>query len=160
MVILNERDDVSTAKTTGQPRRRSAFGLLVLLLSLGVVLTACNDDLENRNLSRINDVRASVGAGGLARAGDLDQKAQVQADKMAKKGRIFHSNSLSSGVNAGWSGIGENVAVAGSIEDAQAALEASAGHYENMTNGSYNEVGIGVSLKNGNVYVVQVFVAR
>ena len=79
---------------------------------------------------------------------------------MAKAGNIYHSKNLAAGVTGGWSSIGENVAMAGSVEAAQAALEASPGHYENMVNGAFNQVGIGVVVRNDVVYVVQVFVSR
>ena len=44
--------------------------------------------------------------------------------------------------------------------DAQRALEASPGHYENMVNPAFNQVGIGITVRNGITYVVQVFVSR
>ena len=50
--------------------------------------------------------------------------------------------------------------MAGSIEQAQAALEASPDHYVNMTNGAYNEMGVGVTIRDGVVYLVQIFVSR
>ena len=96
----------------------------------------------------------------LGRSGELNNKAQAQADRMANRGRIYHSTNLAAGVSPGWQLIGENVAVAGSIEQAQSALEASPGHLANMLNGGFTEVGIGVTNSNGRVYVVQVFVGR
>ena len=63
-------------------------------------------------------------------------------------------------MSPGWRVIGENVAVAGSIEQAQSALEQSPGHLANMVNAKFTEVGIGVTVSKGRVYVVQVFVGR
>ena len=127
---------------------------------LGIALTACGPSPEDTNLADINEVRASVGLGELVRSPELDVKAKAQADRMARRGTIFHSNNLASGVSNGWSAIGENVALAGSVDDAQRALEASPGHYANMVNPAYNQVGIGVTVRNGITYVVQVFVGR
>jgi len=141
-------------------RRRSTLLAVSVALVAGMFLSACNPELENRDYSMVNSLRSSVGVGELSRSGELNTKAQKQADRMAAKGTIFHSKSLSSGVSAGWSRIGENVAMAGSIEDAQKALENSPPHYENMTNGAFTEMGVGVTVKNGTVYVVQVFVSR
>ena len=62
---------------------------------------------------------------------------------MANAGTIFHSPSLVSGVSPGWQLIGENVAMAGSIAQAQAALEASPPHRENLLNPNFTEMGIG-----------------
>lgn len=148
-------------ESTDQARRSiRMLPLLAALLGAMLLLSACNEDLENRDFAMVNQLRSSVGVPALSRAGELDAKAQQQADRMAKRGKIYHSKSLSSGVSVGWSSIGENVAVAGSVEDAQKALEASSGHYDNMVNSGYTEMGVGISLKNGSVYMVQVFVGR
>jgi uncharacterized protein YkwD len=79
---------------------------------------------------------------------------------MAKAGAIYHSKNLASGVSGGWTSIGENVAMAGSVDAAQTALEASPEHYANMTNPVYTQLGIGVVDHDGVTYVVQVFVSR
>jgi uncharacterized protein YkwD len=144
------------------PTRRSRPMVAVLLTALlGFALISCTsaEDVAT-NQTAINNLRASVGLPELTRVPELDAKAQAQADRMAKRGGIYHSKNLASGVSDGWSSIGENVAMAGSIADAQAALEASPDHYANMTNAAYNQVGIGVVSNNGVVYVVQVFVSR
>ena len=151
---------MSQSVSKSRARKVGTFGAAAVVMALSLLLSACSPELEDRDFAMVNDLRASVGVGQLARSGQLNTKAQKQADKMAKAGSIFHSKSLSSGVSAGWSNIGENVAMAGSIEDAQHALENSPGHYENMTNGDYTEMGVGVTVKDGTVYVVQVFVAR
>ena len=108
----------------------------------------------------VNDLRARHGVPALARSGELNAKARAQADRMAARGRIYHSTNLAAGVSPGWRLIGENVAVAGRIEQAQAALEKSPGHLANMVNGQFTEMGVGVTVSNGRVYVVQVFVSR
>jgi uncharacterized protein YkwD len=140
--------------------RKSSVGAAALAMVLALMLSACSPELADRDFEMVNSLRSSVGVAPLARSGELNAKAQKQADRMAARGSIFHSKSLSSGVSKGWTNIGENVAMAGSIEDAQRALEGSAGHYANMTNGVYTEMGVAVTVKNGTVYVVQVFVAR
>lgn len=152
----------TTSVRTPDRARRSfrRLPLLGALLGALLLLSACNDDLENRDVALVNELRAGVGVGALTRSGELDAKAQKQADRMANRGSIYHSKSLSSGVSSGWTTIGENVAVAGSIDAAQDALEASSGHYDNMVNPAFTEIGVGISLKNGSVYVVQVFVGR
>ena len=143
------------------PARRSRPMMAVLATALlGLALMACTSGEATTNQTAINSLRATVGLPELVRVPELDAKAEAQADRMAKRGGIFHSKNLASGVTDGWSNIGENVAMAGSVEEAQAALEASPGHYENMANPAYNEVGIGVVSRNGVVYVVQIFVSR
>jgi uncharacterized protein YkwD len=79
---------------------------------------------------------------------------------MADANTIFHSANLVAGVSPGWQLIGENVAMAGSVRQAQAALEASAPHRENLLNWAYSEMGIGAVQKGNRVYIAQVFVQR
>jgi uncharacterized protein YkwD len=144
------------------PTRRSRSMVAVLVTALlGFALMSCTSaEGAATNQNAINNLRASVGLPELVRVPELDAKAEAQADRMAKRGAIYHSKNLAAGVSGGWAAIGENVAMAGSVEAAQAALEASPGHYENMTNPGYNQVGIGVVVRNDIVYVVQVFVSR
>jgi uncharacterized protein YkwD len=135
---------------------------MLLLALVGLALTACNPAPADGPtvLTDLNEVRASVGLAELARSPELDAKAKAHADKMARRGTIFHSSNLASGVGEGWLSIGENVALAGSVDEAQRALEASPSHYANMVNPAFNQVGIGVTVSNGITYVVQVFVSR
>ena len=79
---------------------------------------------------------------------------------MADANTIFHSANLVAGVSPGWQLIGENVAVAGSVSQAQAALQASAPHRENLLNWAYTEMGIGAVQKGNRLYLAQVFVQR
>ena len=148
----------TTESPSRSPRRSTLAVTMVALLSL--VLAACQSGSEDGNLAAINRLRADAAVPELTRVGELDAKARAHADRMAKRGTIFHSANLAAGVSGGWSVIGENVAAAGSVEAAQAALEASPPHHQNLTNGAFNQVGIGVSVRNGVYYVVQVFVGR
>lgn len=142
----------------GARTRRGAIA--GVLLVIGMVLTACGSNDAATNAADIDRLRASVGVPSLTRVAALDTKAQAQADRMASRGRIYHSTSLASGVPAGWTSIGENVASAASIQQAQTALEASPSHYANLVDTRFDEVGIGVATRNGVVYVVQVFVGH
>jgi uncharacterized protein YkwD len=141
-------------------RRRRPAILMMMLVVAGLAVSACTPASEATNLTDLNKVRAAVGLGELVRSPELDAKARAQAERMANQGTIFHSENLAAGVSAGWQSIGENVALAGSVEEAQRALEASPGHYANMVNPIFNQVGIGVTVRNGVTYVVQVFVSR
>ncbi len=150
-----------TGPAEGPHPRRSRPAVLALVASVLILaLTACMPSADSTNLTDLNEVRAANGLPELVRTPELDAKAKAQADRMAKRSTIFHSNNLASGVPEGWQQIGENVALAGSVDEAQRALEASAPHYANMVNPAFNQVGIGVTVRNGVTYVVQVFVSR
>ncbi|MEX0846182.1 MAG: CAP domain-containing protein, partial [Ilumatobacteraceae bacterium] len=150
---------VAPGSPTRSPRTRQGAVVGVLLV-IGMLLTACGSTDAATNASDIDRIRASVGVGQLTRVAELDTKAQAQADRMARRARIFHSTSLTTRISPGWNSVGENVASAGSIQQAQVALEASPAHYANLANSGYTEVGIGVANRNGVVYLVQIFVGR
>ena len=140
--------------------RTRPFSVLAIVVVAIFALVACNPQAEDQDFAMLNSLRARSGVPALGRSAELNAKARAQADRMAERGRIYHSSNLAAGVSPGWRVIGENVAVAGSIEQAQTALEQSAGHLANMVNPQFTEVGVGVTVSRGRVYVVQVFVGR
>jgi uncharacterized protein YkwD len=137
---------------------RRTFAAVTAVLVLAVA--ACGSPESNQAATMLNQYRARNNRAALARSAELDVKAQGQARAMANAGRIFHSPNLATGVSPGWMLIGENVAVAGAVTEAQRALEGSAPHRSNMLNSAFTEMGIGVTSKSGRVYLVQVFVQR
>jgi len=141
-----------------RPLRRAlplVLGILVIAAACGPGNTMAADDA-----TMVNQLRGGNGLTQLPRRYELDLKAQAQADAMANAGTIFHSASLPSGVSPGWQLIGENVAMAGSIPAAEAALEASPPHRENLLNPYFTEMGIGATQRGNTVFVAQVFVQR
>ena len=141
-----------------RPTRR----LLLVVMGVLAVLAACTpvNQMATDDATMVNQLRAANQLPQLPRSLELDQKAQAQAQAMANAGQIFHSTNLPGGVSPGWQLIGENVAMAGSVTAAEAALEASPPHRENLLNGSYTEMGIGAVQAGRYVFVCQVFVQR
>jgi uncharacterized protein YkwD len=135
---------------------------LPLVIGILVFVAACGpgNQMAADDAALVNQLRASNGLRALPRSYELDLKAQTQAQAMANAGTIFHSSSLVSGVSPGWELIGENVAMAGSIAQAEAALEASPPHRENLLNPYFTEMGIGAVQAGNRVFVAQVFVQR
>jgi uncharacterized protein YkwD len=133
-----------------------------LVLGILVLVAACGpgNQMAADDTALVNQLRVNNGLGALPRSYELDLKAQSQAQAMANAGTIFHSPSLVSGVSPGWQLIGENVAMAGSIAQAEAALEASPPHRENLLNPHFTEMGIGAVQAGNLVFVAQVFVQR
>ena len=112
-------------------------------------------------LSLLNGYRAANGLPALAVAGDATAKAQEHSDATAAQGTLFHSSSLDSGIQPGWTILGENVGVGGSPAQLESMFEGSGPHRDNMLNGAYNQVGIGVAHGgDGRIYVTQFFVGR
>ena len=109
----------------------------------------------------VNRYRAANGLPALEQAGDATAKAQRHSEDMAAQGRIFHSSSLSSGISGGWSSLGENVGMGGSVGQIESMFEASSAHRDNLLNPSFNQLGVGVAYgSDGALYVTEVFVGR
>jgi uncharacterized protein YkwD len=109
----------------------------------------------------VNQYRAAHGLAPLAQAGDAAAKAQQHSDDMAAQGRLFHSSSMSSGINSGWSSLGENVGVGGSASQVESMFEGSGPHRANLLNESFTQIGVGVSRGgDGQLYFTQFFVGR
>ena len=136
-----------------QPRRSPAA-------SIAAPVAAPSSE-SDQVLSLLNGFRAANGLPALAVAGDATAKAQEHADAMAAQGTLFHSSSLDSGIQPGWTLLGENVGVGWSPTQLESMFEGSGPHRDNMLNGAYNQVGIGVTHGgDGRIYVTQFFVGR
>src|SRR3954471_15296172 len=129
----------------------TAFGgLAVLGASAAHADTA---DEENQFLALTNQLRSSLGIQSLAPQSQLTSIARQWSAKMAGDGTISHNPSLPNQVTANWSQLGENVGMGGAVGVIQTAFINSPHHYENLANGAYNFVGIGVVDSNGTIFV-------
>ena len=133
-------------------RRLVALVITVVIAVLG----ACTPQ-EADAFARTNAIRTSRSVAALSWNEAAYNKAVSWSKHMADQGRLSHSN-LAEGIPAGWSRLGENVAYAGSVEQAMAALAGSAPHMANMVNPLFTSVAIGIVERNGRVWVTQVFV--
>lgn len=133
-------------------RRLAALAIALVVAVLG----ACTPQ-EADAFARTNAIRKAVAVAPLAWNEAAYQKAVDWSKHMAAEGRLSHSK-LSDGIPAGWTRLGENVAYAATVEQAMAALKASAPHYANMTNPLFTSVAIGIIEKDGRVWVTQVFI--
>jgi len=101
-------------------------------------------DEENQFLALTNQLRSSLGIQTLAPQAQLTSIARSWSAKMAGDGTISHNPSLPNQVTANWTQLGENVGMGGAVQAIQTAFINSPHHYENLANGAYNFVGIGV----------------
>jgi uncharacterized protein YkwD len=136
---------------------------LVTVLSgalLVLSLTACMSTEESSVFNRINDERAKAGQPALIPDSELVAKAQAHSQAMATQGTLFHTT-LRDGVTGNPHKMGENVAFAGSIDQAFQALLNSPPHYANIVDGSFNRVGVGIVVgADGRVWVTMDFAQR
>ena len=137
------------------------IGLPVLAMSvLGVPSASAASSAEADVLGRINDLRASVGATPLEVDPGLTAVAQRWATQMASTNTLMHNPGLAVEVPAGYTWVAENVGAGTDLDIVDTFLKNSPAHYQNMTNPTFDRVGVGVVEANGRVYVVQDFTAN
>jgi len=111
---------------------------------------------ESQLVSLVNNLRASVGVPALAHAGDLRSYARSWSQHMSDSGSFAPSNV--NNVPGPWQSAAENIAVSDSVQAAFNALVASSGHYANMINGTFTEIGSGVwADADGSLWITNVF---
>jgi len=127
---------------------------------LVLTLTGCMSTEEQSVVGQINALRASVGQPALMPDGELVAKAQAHSQDMAAQNQLFHTT-LRDGVTGNPHRMGENVAYAGSVDQAFQALLNSPPHYANMTDPTFNRVGVGIYVApDGRVWVTMDFAQR
>jgi uncharacterized protein YkwD len=138
-------------------RRRALAGVASLLLA-AVVLSGCLGPEAQSIFDKTNATRTSLRIRALTEDTKLDTKAQALAESMARQHKIFHSADLRSGVPAGYTTLGENVAVGPTIDAVYSAWLRSSGHYANIVNKAYSRIGVGVAKgSDGQYYAAQDF---
>ncbi len=124
----------------------------VVKLATQVTASQYDPNAEMRLLELLNRTRVESGLRPLVVAGSLHFAARAHSWDMAVRGYFGH-DSLGGqsfvdrlvGVVRGGTFVGENVAIAGTAEEAHAAFCASPAHLRNMLNPAFHQVGIGVA---------------
>ena len=152
------------ARTTLGSRSRFAA---VLLLSLPLLLSGIATDqaragvvARNRAemLELTNEAREANGRRDLDLDFVLSRYATRHSRAMAEAGELFHSTDLAETLGAvDWSIGGENVGVASSLRDLQAAFMRSRLHRRNILRGAFDHTAIGVVQSDGNFWVTVIF---
>lgn len=134
--------------------------ILALLLTLvpGVRIAEAAPDagLEARFVELINSERASAGLPSLRVADDLIGVGRRHAVRMAEREDLHHNPNLGSDVS-GWDKVGENVGKGPDIDRIHAAFMASEGHRRNVLDPDWVEVGVGVEVVDGGLWVTELF---
>jgi uncharacterized protein YkwD len=138
--------------------RHVARRILFATAALAIVVAAgaCSPEEESAFRS-VNTLRNAHGVRWLDWNEGAYDKAVAWSNHMAAEGELSHST-LSDGVPPGWNVLGENVAYAGSVEQAMAVLEASPPHRANLLNPKFTSIAIGVVERDGLFWVTEVFV--
>ena len=117
---------------------------------------------SRRLLELVNESRAAAHRPALTSRADLVDVATAHADRMARRGDIFHNDELftaSAKRRLGATRIGENVAVNTTVEDAHRRLMASEGHRANILDARFTIAGFGiVGHPDGRIFITEVFI--
>jgi uncharacterized protein YkwD len=107
-------------------------------------------------VSAINAQRVAHGRPRLAVSSDMTRAAQRWAESMARSNRLYHNPRLASSVS-NWRVLGENVGVGPSASSLEAAFYASPEHRANMLDREFTEIGIGIVVVDGKMWVAEEF---
>ena len=109
-------------------------------------------------VSALNQVRANAGLPALTLNSQLSNLSRGHAQVMADAGSIFHADPISAGYNGSWSKMGENVGVGGGVQTLVNAFVASPGHYRNIVDPDFTQIGVGVVWLENALYTTHRFI--
>jgi uncharacterized protein YkwD len=144
----------------------SLFKKLTVLLVLVVAMfgfaapnaaVAATADDEAAFLRDINSLRASKGLPAYRLNSQLNALAFNWANQMVANGKISHNPNLAKLGPSGWTKLGENVGIGGEEATLHTAFVNSPGHYANLIDPQFNQIGISVIYANGRLWTVHVF---
>jgi uncharacterized protein YkwD len=111
---------------------------------------------EQQFVASINSARASVGRTALSTSSELTSVARAWAAKMASSNTLKHNPNLTSQIT-NWRYAGENVGVGGNVTELHQAFMNSPAHKANILDHDYTQIGVGVVMGAGRMWVVEVF---
>jgi uncharacterized protein YkwD len=136
--------------------------LVVVLVSLAVLLTACTTEEEKTLAQLTNHERARAGIRTLVVDDRASGIARDWSAVMARENRLRHNPNLAREINrrvgTGWRSYGENVGRGSDIRAMHRGFMSSPGHRANVLNRTHNRVGVGVVAKNGRFWATVVFI--
>jgi uncharacterized protein YkwD len=149
------------AATLRTPRRTGLIATLVLAMVLTLVpqtaeVAHADAGMESAFVAAVNRERAASGLSALSVAGDLTSAARSHSQVMGNGTNLHHNPNLGSAVS-GWKKVGENVGRGPSVDSIHAAFMASAGHKKNILDPEWTQIGMGVVVVDGRIWVTQVF---
>jgi uncharacterized protein YkwD len=128
-----------------------------------VIETQPPSPIEQRFVDLINQERAGEGLAPMVVDVDITTIARNWSTELSHSGEcsavgLRHSPSYIDQMPPGWSGVAENVGCGRSVDMMHQGFMNSSGHRQNILNGTYNRVGVGVSTTtDGTLWVTQNF---
>ena len=148
------------------PRLLPMLVALVAVTLVGAPVLAADIDhqdvaeLEATMVDLVNDERRARGLHELDVAVQQVRKAREHNPLMRDAGHLFHAQLREEIFPSGaWARIGENVAVASTVQRTHDALMDSDGHRANILHEDYTHIGIGILVDGDRLWTTQRFVA-
>lgn len=135
----------------------ATVGAIALMLGPPTVPAAATAADEAEFLTALNEVRAENGLPLFSSNPELAALARDHAAVMADTGEIFHASPISEGYRGEWQKLGENVGVGAGVAVLIDAFLASPGHFANIVDPAFTEVGIGVVRDGTSLYTTHRF---
>jgi uncharacterized protein YkwD len=164
--VDNSLPRVTASDETAAPSGRSRFAAAIV--SVALVLTAfvglaaltagsaTANSVEDVFTTKMNAARAAKGIPKLAVRSHLVSVARQWAATMASQNKLYHNPQLTSDVN-NWRYVGENVGYGPDALTVHVAFMNSPAHRANILDRDYTEVGVGAVVRDGRVWVAEVF---
>jgi hypothetical protein len=108
-------------------------------------------------VAALNQIRAENGLPPFTVNTELSNLARGHAQVMADAGEIFHADPISAGFTGAWQKLGENVGVGAGVQVLVDAFVASSGHFANIVDPSFSQIGVGVVWKDSALYTTHRF---
>ena len=144
---------------------RAGIPVLVLLLALLAMLLpgavpaahAATDQAAERDfVDRVNAERSARGIAKVRVCMELRGVARRHTRVMASQSHLHHNPNLASDISD-WRRVTENVGRGGSVSSLHQALMNSDGHRRNILDANVTQIGVGVEVVNGQMWVTQNF---
>jgi uncharacterized protein YkwD len=164
-VAADEEAEMNRAPDTRRQRnqRRVVFVIVAALAAIGSMLAnpsrpvAASPSDEAAFVAAINQVRIDNGLPALTVNVELSNLSRAHSQVMADAGEIFHGDPISAGYSGPWSKLGENVGVGASVQVLVDAFVASPGHFANIIDPGFTQIGVGVVWKDSALYTTHRF---
>ena len=132
----------------------------LLALQINAPPASAQSDLSTAVAHRVNQARDNRGIDRLDVRGHLNDVALDQAQRMARRGVLFHNPNLAGDMVGDWQWVGENVGYGPDVKTVHAAFMHSPPHRDNIVDPDFTRLGTAAVRRGTHVWVVHVFLAK
>ena len=132
----------------------------LLALLINAPPAAAQSDLSIAVAQLVNQARDNRGIDRLDVRGHLNDVALDHAQRMARRGVLFHNPNLADQMVGDWRSVGENVGYGPDVKTVHAAFIKSPPHRANIVDRDFTRLGTAAVRRGTHVWVVQVFLEK